>query len=925
MSSAEDVSFRTESYSVAVGQASDVKESSFIKAFSTATATKAAVDRPSSTPGNDNSKDSRVESEVNVETPQQITPSSYRKYTEKLGWLWLFLSFWPLFYVLAMSAACKRFRDWDRSGIDFGLFQLYEKAGAAGEDSSSSGRVNTSFEDLLALSGLGTALWTLALILAIASCCGCGRDQARQARHQKREDKVVLGQAQGASGSGQKAAGSDHLRWISILMFLFHVVLVLFCTVISVGPSWISVQHMKHSDNKPTSYASDTFQNIAIIGGGAAGTGAAMSFRQLPHRYNYTIYETEPELGGHAYAPPFHYVDSMGNNATFYVDMGFIFGPTRTYRAMRAFLNRMGIDRTMSKLSVSTTIGDATTYATDDPAMLDPELAARFHVDIEGVDVDSLWVQLLPFGIWLDDHGYDEDFRQRYLTPLLSTLFITKTGLYAQSTAFMAAMFNENKWLDLYHAHPAWVVKGSSRAYYDALQVHLGDPDGNGKILYSTPVRSVTKLGNSDSRGKIKIVTVAGETAYYDGVVFGVAANVAKDLLAAGGTSNPFEQFTLGQIAYDSEQRIVLHTDESPLPTDPAKQRHFNYWAAQGVNPNSMAEFELVGDMFSIFDIPEANRSGGSQGDNRRPILHMNPLRDFDTSTIVDEKHWEHHSQDILHLIISHLFTPHVQDPDNGVVFAGDWVMFIGHSSAIEAGIRAAFMLGARQQLEGYDEDTPPEQQCRAVADVDGTGASANVRAACQSVAATELEGMCSAAKPENAVADDGCEFNPHNSQCEHNIEYTVPFWLSDYNQNISKACNSAADNFAQACRSAADHLGPEYADSCEWQCTQYASVDPYPECPGDASLTDDIDLCFRKDSQYQEYRTQCGDHGFQANILEEQDLDLSSMDGLVKSWHGFAVWYIIMQFCVLFFMFFYIVAMVYTQHSFQLPEFFGI
>ena len=64
----------------------------------------------------------------------------------------------------------------------------------------------------------------------------------------------------------------------------------------------------------------------AIIGGGAAGTGAAMSFRQLPHRYNYTIYETEPELGGHAYAPPFHYVDSMGNNATFYVDMGFIFG-----------------------------------------------------------------------------------------------------------------------------------------------------------------------------------------------------------------------------------------------------------------------------------------------------------------------------------------------------------------------------------------------------------------------------------------------------------------------------------------------------------------------------------------------------------------------------------------------------------------------
>ena len=137
---------------------------------------------------------------------------------------------------------------------------------------------------------------------------------------------------------------------------------------------------------------------------------------------------------------------------------------------------------------------------------------------------------------------------------MLSTLFITKTGLYAQSTAFMAAMFNENKWLDIYHGHPAWVVKGSSRAYYDALQDHLGHPDANGKIHYSTPVSMVTRLVD-DPRGKIQITTAAGDVAYYDGVVFGTAANVAKDILAAGGTSNAFEQFTLGQVSYDSAQR----------------------------------------------------------------------------------------------------------------------------------------------------------------------------------------------------------------------------------------------------------------------------------------------------------------------------------------------------------------------------------
>lgn len=191
--------------------------------------------------------------------------------------------------------------------------------------------------------------------------------------------------------------------------------------------------------------------------------------------------------------------------------MGFVIGATRDYRAMRAFLHRFGIERTMSKLSVSSKIGDNIAYATDDPGMIElDQMAKRFHGDIEAVDVEvsngvQAWVsvsriisiincttdlilarhtltcsslpalfyacprkflwkvfstQVLPFGVWLDGLGYDEAFRQRYLTPLLSILFVTKTGLYAQSTAFVAAMFHRNKMLDLKHAHPAWVIKG---------------------------------------------------------------------------------------------------------------------------------------------------------------------------------------------------------------------------------------------------------------------------------------------------------------------------------------------------------------------------------------------------------------------------------------------------------------------------------
>ena len=65
-----------------------------------------------------------------------------------------------------------------------------------------------------------------------------------------------------------------------------------------------------------------------------------------------------------------------------------------------------------------------------------------------------------------------------------------------------------------------------------------------------------------------------------------------------------------------------------------------------------MAEFDLSADMFSVLNIPEEDRSGGPLGDNRRPILYLNPMRDFNKSTVVDEKWWQHHAQDIWHLVL---------------------------------------------------------------------------------------------------------------------------------------------------------------------------------------------------------------------------------------------------------------------------------
>ena len=52
----------------------------------------------------------------------------------------------------------------------------------------------------------------------------------------------------------------------------------------------------------------------------------------------------------------------------------------------------------------------------------------------------SPWLRVLPFGRWLDRHGFGARFREDVLAPVLSCLFITKSGMWHQSTEFMFNM-----------------------------------------------------------------------------------------------------------------------------------------------------------------------------------------------------------------------------------------------------------------------------------------------------------------------------------------------------------------------------------------------------------------------------------------------------------------------------------------------------
>ena len=74
-------------------------------------------------------------------------------------------------------------------------------------------------------------------------------------------------------------------------------------------------------------------------------------------------------------------------------------------------------------------------------------------------------------------------------------------------------------------------------------------------------------------------VALPGSVEVFDKAVLAVPADVARNILAAGGTSPPIEQAILSLVQYDPAVEITLHTDESYLPKNKAHWREFNYRA----------------------------------------------------------------------------------------------------------------------------------------------------------------------------------------------------------------------------------------------------------------------------------------------------------------------------------------------------------
>jgi predicted NAD/FAD-binding protein len=399
-------------------------------------------------------------------------------------------------------------------------------------------------------------------------------------------------------------------------------------------------------------------KRVAVVGAGAGGVHAAWVLDRAGA--DVTVFEAAPYVGGHAYAYPFEADDGT----ILPIDTGFMFGSPTSYKEMKALLALYGVGRTQTNLSMAGRI-DGALWASGMEG-LDPELL-RLHTLADAGYTDTR-LNLVPFWAWLWWHGFDADFQRRYLFPMLSVLFITDEGVYDVSTRFMLNMLaGPTRWLDYRRDANAWVVEGGSSAYYAKMTAAL---DGHIRTLHP-----VTKVQRED--GKVRLTVRAPEGTreeVFDAVVLNVHADVARRLLA---DASPFEDFVLGQVAYDPVQ-VVVHTDHSMFPEGDLLRHYL---------------FEAEGEQWSLHSLPgRAQRDGAAVTPD--PVITLNPTRAFEGERF--RKGWRHHRQDLWHLAMMLKLMPAMQGAGN-VWYAGDWVTFIGHGPAMMTGMSAACNIAGKE------------------------------------------------------------------------------------------------------------------------------------------------------------------------------------------------------------------------------------
>lgn len=349
-------------------------------------------------------------------------------------------------------------------------------------------------------------------------------------------------------------------------------------------------------------------RNIAVIGGGISGMGAA-HFLSGDNRV--TLFEAGARLGGHARTIV------AGRNGDQPVDTGFIVFNYANYPLLADLFDDLDVPVAKSNMSFAASLrGGEMEYGLENLKAVFSQRRNMFNSKFLGMirdilrfnarALDAARDKTLPLGAFLEELGTGDWFRDYYLLPLSGAIWSTPPDQIMNFPAQALIQFFENHAL-LHHTgqHQWYTVEGGSVEYVLRLQAHLGR---NGVSLRTgTPVQAVRRM-----RDGVEVKSEGGGWERFDEVVFATHSDDTLRLLA---DPSPREIAALGAIKYQPND-ITLHADAHVMPRRKACWSSWNYTECAGARDGRI---DLTYWMNKLQPIP-ANDPMFVTLNSRRPI-----------------------------------------------------------------------------------------------------------------------------------------------------------------------------------------------------------------------------------------------------------------------------------------------------------------
>jgi len=417
---------------------------------------------------------------------------------------------------------------------------------------------------------------------------------------------------------------------------------------------------------------------IAVIGGGISGLGCAWC---LSTCHNVTLFEREPQFGGHAKTVIFEDTD-----ASTPIDVGFIVYNLRNYPNLVALFDHLGVQSEPSDMSFSFSDrendleyeGSLRGVLTQPKNLLKKRYRQmlfdifRFFREAEQF-LNNPCADSLSLGEYLRSEKYSDGFIYDHLLPMGASIWSANCSEMLSFPAETFIKFFKNHALLEPGARPQWrTVSGGSMNYIKkVLSTFSGTRELNCRVV------SIER--DCDSL----IVIANNKRTRFDAVVFACHANQALEILGEQATNT--QRNILSSFRY-AENLGVLHRDPTLMPTRRRAWASWNFISASSVSDENIEHTKSVCVTYWMNKLQNIKNPGNL-------FVTLNPTQLIEENKIIDTFKYAHPQFD-RKALAGQCDLPRIQG-QGGLWFCGSYCGNGFHEDGLRAGLEVAEALGS--------------------------------------------------------------------------------------------------------------------------------------------------------------------------------------------------------------------------------------